>query len=431
MVTSQEPNPTRRVAWAYLALFPVGHLVVVPMGGAMATGADLLLACLVGVWLADLAVRREARSALRAVWRGGAEVGRPGRRYLLGVLALAGFGAWVALSSLWSAYPAYALAKGAGVLALAAGAAALATGGVDRRRGADAWLTGTALVVLVTVTLLTMGFLGVEWAGERTSSGGTGIAGLPFRRLSGPFLHPNMLGDYLVVSAAVLWGRWADLHGRDRLGGAILAGGLGVLMAFTASTAWVGAGVGAAWLGVAAARRGRRAVGVGLAASGWGVAAVTAVLLVTPTEVRVAGVHLSTTALRPSMWAQSLEAMLSRPLLGVGASPWLAWVADPLRGAAVQAFDAHNALLSVLGQFGAVGLALALAGVALAAWGGLGGGEEQEGEGEGRLRDALALALLAAAVHSLFIAGEDLRHLWALLGLVGASGAMRATREAG
>ena len=270
---------------------------------------------------------------------------------------------------------------------------------------------------------------------------GTGITGLPFPRVSGPFLHPNMFGDYLVVSAALLWGRWAELGGREggegRKAAPWLAGSLAVALAcalvLTASTAWVGAGVAVAWLAWLVARG--RVPGVAwepavcwtFALAGTAVAAGVTFLLVVPMEISGFGRVLATGAMRPGIWGESAQAFASSPLAGVGAAPWLASVADPLAGGAVGSYDAHNALVSVLAQFGIMGAALAGVGV----WGVLSAGW---GVGRGRHgKEALRLALVAVAVNALFLASEDLRHVWALVGLVGlvVTGVVRAEEVPG
>lgn len=420
-------TPTARAAQAYLLLLPVGHLLVVPVAGAMATGADALLGGLVAVWLVESAAGRT---------RAPGALGAPDRRYLMGILALVAFGGWVALSALWSAYPAYAVAKGVATVGLAVGALVLATSGLGWRGAADAWLLGTGLALAVTAALWALGLAGVAWAQERVALGGTGITGLPFSRLSGPFLHPNMFGDYLVVSAALLWGRWAELGGREGGGGRRaapwLAGSLAVALAcalvLTASTAWVGAGVAVAWLAWCVARG--RVPGVTwepavcgiLALAGVAVAVGVTVLLLVPVEVSGLGRDLATGAMRPAIWLEGARAFASSPLAGVGAAPWVASAADPLAGGAVGSWDAHNAFLSVLAQFGVVGGVLLGLGGWLVASGSRGGVRGPGVLGDSRARLAVSVAVLAVAVHAFFLASEDLRHVWALVGVMGVVG---------
>jgi len=178
--------------------------------------------------------------------------------------------------------------------------------------------------VALGVWLAASGLLGFH--GAYAAAKGMGLLGLPFPRISGPFLHPNMMGDYLIVS--------------------------GLLLA--ASAAWVGAGVATA-------------------------------LLIHPLDLHVLGLELTTGAIRPSIGRSSLAPFLSSPLGGVGAAPFLGEAADRLQGGAVGLWDAHDAYRSILSRFGLVG-----------------GG--------------------VLAVDALLLAGEDLRRVWGLAGVVGVLG---------
>lgn len=406
-------TPTTLAAALYLALFPLGHLPVVPVAGAMATAADGALVLFLAVWGAGLFADRGAARGLARVVGGEAVRGLPSRRVLVGLLLLMAFGAWVAASGAWGFHPRYAAVKGAGLAALALGAAALATSGLTWRRAVQAWLAGTAAALAATAVLVALGSAALR---ERVLYEGGGVAGLPFPRLAGPFLHPNMLGDYLVVSALLLWGLWPEVAGRRARGAlAVLGAALAAALVLTASTAWVGAGVAAVGVGWLLAREGRKGVGATLGLAGVGVAGVTAVLLVVPLSVRVLGLDLATGAIRPAIWGSALRPFLERPLWGVGASPYVAEALDPLWGY-VGLWDAHNAYLSVLGQFGLVGFALAAVGVWLVVDGAL------RARVPGRPRAALALALTAVAVNAVFLASEDLRHAWLLLGVAAMAG---------
>jgi O-antigen ligase len=243
-------------------------------------------------------------------------------------------------------------------------------------------------------------------------SGGTGILGLPFARLSGPLVHPNMFGDYLVVSGLVLWSRWPELRGRVRAAGAALGAALVVALVLTASTAWIGAGVVMAMMGREAGASGRSGAGLLLRAGGVVVAAGVFLALVVPLDFHVGWVHVVTNAIRPEIWRSSLRAVAVSPLIGVGAAPYLAQAADPLRGGAVGLWDAHDAYLSVLGQFGVVGLALLVGGawmIVAPVW----------RARPSRARSAVLFMTVAVGVHALFLASEDLRHAWMVLGMCG------------
>ena len=162
-------------------------------------------------------------------------------------------------------------------------------------------------------------------------------------------------------------------------------------------------------------------MGVGLAIrlGGAVVAGVTLVAVLIPLDLSFAGLDIATSGIRPRIWQGSLLAILDAPLLGVGAAPYPAEAVDPLDSTAgVGLWDAHSAYLSVLGQFGVVGVLLAGFGV----WKVVG---DVRVAGSGRPAVAVRVALVAVAVHAVFMASEDVRHVWVLLGMVGASAVPR------
>jgi O-antigen ligase len=235
--------------------------------------------------------------------------------------------------------------------------------------------------------------------------------------VSGPLLHPNSFGGYVVVSGLFLWARWPELEGGARAVGVALAAAVASALLLSASTAWVGAGVVIALIGRRWSAEGRRGAGTLLRVGGTVAAAAVLIALVVPLDFQVGWVHVVTNAIRPAIWRSSLQAVITSPLVGVGAAPYVAQVADPLRGGAVGLWDAHNAYLSVLGQFGVVGFGLLFSGVWLvmsAVW---------RSPGRSRARTAVLLALVTVAVHALFLASEDLRHVWMVLGMAGVVGA--------
>jgi O-antigen ligase len=423
IITAMTRTPTVLAAELLLMLLPIGHLVVLPVAGAAATGADLALLLLLVVWGAERVARPARAAGLARVLAGERVDGLPPRRYLTGLAVLVGFGLWVGLSGSWGFHAPYAVAKGAATVALVLGAGALATSGIEWRRAVDAWLGGAALALGATAIL---GLTGTGAVGEVAAPGGWGVAGLSFPRLAGPFLHPEMFGDYLVVTAILLWALWPTLEGRAHAAGLALAGAVTAGLLLTASAAWVGGGLAVAVLGARAGRRGSPVRGVVIATGGVLVSAAVAVALVVPLDLHLGPVHVATTALRPSIWRESLLAVTAGPILGVGAAPFLASVPDPLAGMAPALWDAHNAYLSVLGQFGAAGFLLAGAGLWLAVSG------VRRAVPPSRERTAILLALLAVAVHAVFMASEDLRHAWMLVGLAGvlaAGGSARAQAE--
>lgn len=419
-VGAGRPHPGRPVCRAVeilLLVLPSAHLLWVPVAGAVATAADVALGLVVLVWAVELVGPGGNGGGVLPALRGEDVPGLPGRRVLLALGLLAAYGVWVGLSGLWGFHAGYAVAKGVGTVALAAAAAAVATSGLPVGRAVDAWLGGVAVALATTLVLAVAG---PDILQSRVLYTGGGVQGLPFPRPSGPLLHPNMLGDLLVVSCLLAWGRWPSLGDRGRRWVGALAVAMVVTLALSVSAAWLPAGIAAGWIARAdrKAGRGSRARSASLRLGGTVLAGVTLAGLVVPLRLDLGFVEVATAAVRPDIWAGAVEAVLTAPLLGVGASPYLAEVPDPLLGGTPVLWDAHNAYLSVLGQYGVVGAALAGLGVAWVVLGAL------ARVPRGRLRTALVVALVAVAVDAVFMASEDLRHVWMLLGLCGLAGAM-------
>lgn len=405
-------SPLQVAALFFLVVLPVGHLVLLPVAGAVATGSDVALLILLLAWGMDLLAGPGRAARLVRALRGEAVPGVPSRGGLMGFALLLGFAGWVALSGLWGYHPTYAAAKGLGMGALVLGGLALATSDLGWRRLADGWLAGTALALIVTVLFAAVGS---EALRARVYSGGSGILGLPFARVSGPLVHPNMFGGYLVVSGLVLWSRWPELEGWMRTAGIALASAVVTALLLTASTAWIGAGLVLALLGRRATAQGRRSAGTLMRVGGLVVAAAVMTALIVPLDFRIGWIHVVTNAIRPDIWRSALDAVAAAPLMGVGASPYVAQAVDPLRGGAMGLWDAHNAYLSVLGQFGVVGFALAAMGV----WRLVAGVRAAPSS---RARTAVLLILVAVAVHAGFLASEDMRHVWMVMGMCGVVG---------
>ena len=413
-----DPKNLRIAVYAYLALLPLGHLWDFSFWGARATLADPALLVVLAVALFELG--RLGPAALKHP----SPLAPPKMTVVFhGVaLLLVGFAIWAAATSIWGANPEYAQAKGAAYLALALGAVAILWCGADWRKAADAWLVGTLLSLLI---LWIPALIGPEVLRSRVIHMGFMVGGLPVPRVQGPFFHPNMFGDYLVVSGALLWARWDDLRYHWTwlpLAGALL---LVVTLGLTASTAWLGAGVLLAMIGLSNVRSGRRGGThlhprpAALITAGVLLFAATLMVVLLPIDVRVGGTTLVMGGLRPRIWESVARMVVESPLAGVGGSPWLGAAVDPMAVAAGMAFwDAHNLYLSVLGQFGIAGLALLLAALVLLI-------REVLRQGATRVRVALLTALFAAGVHGIAISSEDFRHLWALLGLVGLAGLPR------
>lgn len=398
----------------FLIILPVGHMVLLPVGGAMATAADLVLGLVVLTWLVEIAVVPGSAGALGTVLGGRRVPALPGRAFLAGCGLLMAWGGWVALSGAWGYHPTYAVAKGLALAGFAVAAAAVGFSGLGWPRAVDAWLSGAGVAVLLTVVL---GAWGPEALQANVLYGGGGVGGLPFVRVSGPFLHPNMMGDFLVVSGILLWGRWPELSGRGRLLGFALAAALGVGLFLTTSTAWISAGV----VLMAVGRGGLR--GSLVRFGGMALAGVTLLLVLVPLDTSVLGIHLVTSGIRPGIWSASLQPIVEAPLFGVGASPYVALAADPLKGGAEALWDAHNALLSVWAQFGLVGVLLLAAGLWKTVMAPL------RAAPPSRVRRCLVLAWVAVGVNAVFMASEDLRHVWLLVGMTGLGMAWERTRS--
>ncbi len=409
-------SPHTRVAQLALFSLPLGHLVVVPVGGAVATAADLAIGFLALSWVVLLALEPTGiLASLSALTRGSA--GGPRRSYVAGIVLLVVYGVWVAASGLWGFHGQYALAKGAAVAGMSVAALAVATSGGTWGRAVDAWLAGAAaaLVASVAISLVTDGALASRLVYEAG-----GVSGLPFPRPTGPFVHPNMLGDYVLVTFVLLWARFPHYSLRTRRLAGALAVGLGAALVGSLSTAWVGLGV----VAIVAGRWGHVGRwGRFLRVGGSLVAGVTVVALLVPVDFQVGGAEIATSGLRPAIWRASLRAIAEAPIFGVGASPYLAQVADPVTGGAAMLWDAHNIVLSVLGQFGLIGAGLFAVGLYVCLRSALAGADD-------RLTTSLRLAWIGAGVNSMFLASEDLRHLWLLLGLTGLAYAERSAREA-
>lgn len=405
----------RYAAYAYLALLPVGHLWETQIRRAWANLADALLLVVLAAAAFEL-----LRIGSRNLGAGVVELRRGVRVFHLAAVLLLFFALYVALGSAWAADANHAQAKGGAYFALALGAVAILWSGAEFGKAADAWLVGVgmALVVLWVPVLV-----GSESLQDSMVFVGGGVEDLPFPRPRGPFYHPNLFGDYLVVSGAVLWARWPDRGGMRRWASIAAAALLGLTLALATSSAWVGAGVLLIALGLSKLRqRGGgplkfkrpQPVVVSLA----GVVLVVGSLwgLMVPLDVTFGRFSIQTDGLRPAIWASSIQRIGEAPLTGVGATPSVATVSDVNTvGNPVRGWDAHNLYLSLFAQFGLVGFGLFMGAVGLLV-------TELLRQGSSRAHMALVAAVIAVAVHGMFIASEDFRHLWAFLGLLGLAG---------
>ena len=346
-----DPVILRFAVLTYLVVLPVGHLVALPVAGTTVTGSDVFLALVLLSGLIELGRMSgpylSGRVERLPLLRGQAA-------FHIAVLFLMAFSLWVALGSTWSSYPRYAIAKGWVFAALGLGALAILWCGARWGRAADAWLLGTLICLFVTWFGV---LLGPDALQARVLYGGGSIRGLPVLRVSGPFPHPNMFGDYLVVSGAILWARWSVL--RDVLGrGAVAAAWLlaGTLL-MTVSSAWLGAGVLLTGMGLLTMRQRDGRLAIEKKRPSPFIFLVTGITLFTmtlgglllPMGVDVAGLSITGSGIRPSIWASALETFQEAPIGGVGARPSIAVAADPLDGtSAMSSWDAHNVYLSIL-----------------------------------------------------------------------------------
>lgn len=405
----------------YLIFLPLGHLEGFSIAGAGANWSDVLLGGLLAAAALELGLAAGGRffGDAHQPDPSGPREGARGMA-VLATACFAVFALWVLVGSRWSYHPDYATAKGLGLLALALGVAAVGWSGVEWRRAADAWLAGaTASVLLVFMA----GAVGPDALRMRLVHTGGTLQGLPFPRISGSFGHPNLFGDYLLLSGVLLWARWPSWFVR-RPGGAVLVAGLVALtLILTASTAWLAAGVLLVCFGMDLRRRrahdeGSRAGLWLLMAGGLSVAAAALVGVLFSVSLRVGPLVVTTGGIRPRIWSSAVEAFFAAPIAGVGASPYLAQAAEPLDPAhVVYLWDAHSTYLSVLGQYGLAGASFLAAGIVLLVRGVTVGGRLDSWSPDGRVRTALLGGFLAMAVHGTVIAGEDFRHWWAWAGL--------------
>ncbi len=235
--TILDPVILRFAVLTYLVVLPVGHLVAVPVRGTTAVGSDVFLVLVLLAGIIELG--RVSGPYLTGKVEKVPLLSGHGAFHMAAFFMMA-FSAWVAFGGMWGPDPTYATLKGSAFAALSMGALAIVWCGAGWGRAADAWLLGTAVCLVVTWFGV---LLGPEALQTRVLYDGGSIRGLPIPRVSGPFPHPNMFGDYLVVSGAILWARWralGDVWGRGAIAAAWLLAGT---LLMTVSSAWLGAGV--------------------------------------------------------------------------------------------------------------------------------------------------------------------------------------------
>ncbi len=355
-----DPVVLRYAVLTYLVVLPIGHFFAVPVFGATATLSDFFLGIILLAGFAELdrmiphyAAQRKAEVPLLPAHR----------TFHMVALLFVAFSGWVALGGVWGFHTGYAVAKGVAYMALGLGALAIVWCGAEWNKVADAWLLGTAICLVVTWAVA----LVPSPLQEQVLYRGGSIRGLPVPRLSGPFPHPTMFGDYLVVSGALLWARWRPIRQDWGIWATVGVWLLAVTLFFTVSSAWIGAGVLLAVTGLLSMRQRhgrvslhRKRLGpVFFVIAGVAVFTMTFMGVLLPMGFDVGGLSISASGIRPSIWSSAWQAVVESPMAGVGASPYLAQAADPLSvSSSLELWDAHNLYLSLLGQFGLVGFGL-------------------------------------------------------------------------
>ena len=105
-------------------------------------------------------------------------------------------------------------------------------------------MRGSLLGTLICLAVTWIGILaGPDALQTRLLYEGGSVRGLPLPRVSGPFPHPNMFGEFLVVSGVILWTRWEAARERWGPGAVAAAWLLAGTLVMTVSSAWLGAGV--------------------------------------------------------------------------------------------------------------------------------------------------------------------------------------------
>ena len=310
-----DPVILRFAVLTYLVVLPVGHLVAIPLNGTIVRGSDVFLALVLLAGLIELGRLRgpyvpERVEELPLL---------PGRSaFHMAVLFFMFFSVWVALGSTWGSYPIYAMTKGLAFAALGLGALAILWCGARWDRVADAWLWGTAICLIVTWFGV---LLGPDSLHTRVLYDGGSIRGLPVPRVSGPFPHPNMFGDYLVVSGAILWARWNAVRERWGRGAVAAAWLLAGTLLLTVSSAWLGAGVLLTAIGLLTMRQRDGRLAIHWKRSGPVIFVVAGIILFTmtlgglllPMGVDVAGLSIRGSGIRPAIWASALKHSRGHP----------------------------------------------------------------------------------------------------------------------
>lgn len=359
------------IAWAA----PFGPLAPLPIGGAAADINELLMAALVGVWLAQGAVRRQIvipRAPLRTPIL-----------LLLGAYGFSLLGAWSLRDGLVESVK---WVEGALLY--------LATIAVLPRRRAP-WLIGAILAAGAAQAIIGL----VQFV--RAIGPSQFIVLGRFVRAYGTFQQPNPFGGYLGLLApvalslagwatwrvATVWrgaGRWAVLVGASALATIALLIYAGLIASWSRG-AWMGAAAALAVLVLAYGRRAALAgglivVALVLLAGGRGGALVTAlvdrltasesyVAFTDPRTVEITDANFATVQ-RLAQWQAAWGMFSDHPWLGVGIGNYAAaYPAYTLPRWYLALGHAHNYYLNAAAETGLVGLvAYLLLGAAAFLW---------------------------------------------------------------
>jgi hypothetical protein len=270
---------------------------------------------------------------------------------------------------------------------------------------AKAWLLGGA----IAIALALLGVL-LFYAGARHNFAVTGYRGVPagdYPRIASTFLHPNMLCNYLIVTALLLLAAWemAWVSTNQLLAGLLATG---VAAGFTLSPGLGGLALAVGiwgWLSPRAVRSGRlRRVVLAL-----GVLGATALTVLTFVSLKFGGDGLRPSG-RVKLWRQVATGFVHHPLVGRGLGTRLGSVAEG------RLTDAHEVWLSVAGHMGLIGL-LALVAVVLVAV-----GRRWRDLANEPIPKALLIAFVGAFLYQgLSMSIEETRHIWLLIGLLAAA----------
>jgi O-antigen ligase len=266
-----------------------------------------------------------------------------------------------------------------------------------RSRIAWAWILGSAVTVVAALLGIVLFLLGATTPSENFAIGDLGSIHTSVPRVVGFFLNSNLFCNYLVVGLLFTLG----MLGWRRPLGLVVSGATGVALAFTLSPGLGGAVVAVTlWLLVSERGWSARVRGSVVAA---GVVGGGLFLVLTVTV-----------GPRGHTWADSIDTLMSHPLVGVG--PGLPVAATTYEGRFFT--DAHNAWLNVGGQAGFLGL-LALVAVVVTicglAWRArpIGGLPEP-------VRSGWCAFVGAVLFGSLSLSLEQARHVWVLMGFLAA-----------